>query len=289
MYSSIGVVILHYKSWQNTIACISSFFTIDSQKLKINVVVVDNFSNDGSDEIIRDFIHKNNIDIDLISTKSNLGFAGGNNFGADFLYKQYGSDIIICTNNDIVIEDKDFYHKVIAEYNESGFDILGPDVYSITECIHQNPMHATFWNRTKVKKKMLNLRLKYVMLLIIKRLHIQKYFDIGDGKRANLDYINRKTGVQLNGSIVIFSSSYYHKMGYCFYPGTFFYLEEDILFEIIKRYNLISVYNPELKALHNHSAATRNEITENLDRKIFRIKNVLQSLRVFEDLLKGDK
>jgi GT2 family glycosyltransferase len=65
--------------------CLNSLFASDESPYHFRVVIVDNASADGSaDYIAQHFPH-----VDLIRCDTNLGFAGGNNAGWEFILKHY--------------------------------------------------------------------------------------------------------------------------------------------------------------------------------------------------------
>ena len=92
----IYVVILNWNGKDDTLACLSSLKKV---KIAHEVVVVDNGSTDDSvNRILASFP-----DIDLIETKDNLGYAGGNNKGICYALEN-GADFIFILNNDTIVE-----------------------------------------------------------------------------------------------------------------------------------------------------------------------------------------
>ena len=87
----LGIVIVHYRTPQLAIDCVSSM----SAQLELNdarIVIVDNKSGDGSAEEIAAFLEDAADDRDawkarvgLVRARANMGFAGGNNLGLNFL------------------------------------------------------------------------------------------------------------------------------------------------------------------------------------------------------------
>ena len=82
--NKIGIVILNYKNWQVTVRCINSIGLIKKIN-KIEIVVIDNGSNNNSEEHIRKYT---TLPIKFISLPKNIGFARANNIGVNWCEKQ---------------------------------------------------------------------------------------------------------------------------------------------------------------------------------------------------------
>ena len=76
----IYVILLNWNGGDDTITCLESLASLNSELPK--VIVCDNASADDSWQQMRDYVEQQDVlDIQLIQTGSNLGFAGGNNVG----------------------------------------------------------------------------------------------------------------------------------------------------------------------------------------------------------------
>lgn len=116
----VVVVILNYKVRDLTLAAIKSIQSTDYKNLQI--IVVDNNSQDGLGEEISDF--KNVI---FISNKANLGYSGGNNVGVKEGLK-IGADYILVLNPDTEV-DKSAISKLVEVAKREDIDIAGPKIY----------------------------------------------------------------------------------------------------------------------------------------------------------------
>ena len=139
MDKKVGIVILNWNGWEDTIECLESVYQIDYPNYE--VIVVDNNSKDNSIEKIKEYCEgkikvnsrffkykeenkpievveftkeevikfkkivnlPSNKKLILIKNSENLGFAGGNNVGIKFALKS-SCDFIFLINNDAVIE-----------------------------------------------------------------------------------------------------------------------------------------------------------------------------------------
>ena len=75
--SSVGIVVLNYNNYQDTIACIDSIMTVE-KNINYQIFVVDNNSGNCSVSVIS---QRYGDCVNLIISNRNLGYAGGNNLG----------------------------------------------------------------------------------------------------------------------------------------------------------------------------------------------------------------
>lgn len=288
----IGIVILHYKNFVDTINCLNSILELDASNFSVNILIVDNYSADGSAAVIENYIEKKEINVDVLELKANLGFASGNNAGYKFLTEKYGSfDFIICSNNDIEVRDKNFFQIVSKEYEKSSFALVGPDIFSTFECEHQSPMKKTNLNLKNINKRIRRDK----KLIIFYKLQKIKLFKVVlsfvyKKNKSNLElwdncYETRQEDIQLHGSFIVFSKDFFKQNDFCFYPGTFMYLEEIILYQLCNFQKMKIVYSPELCVFHHHAQSTKKMLSNEIDRKIFKISNHLKSYEVLIEML----
>jgi GT2 family glycosyltransferase len=80
---------------------------------RLECIVVDNASTDGSREYIRSFPQ-----VKLIELETNIGFSAGKNLGI----KLAKGEFILSLDNDILIQDQDLLQKLVANYSgDTGF------------------------------------------------------------------------------------------------------------------------------------------------------------------------
>ncbi len=89
---TVSVVILNYNGRHHLDACLSSFAELDYPANRLELMLVDNSSSDGSVAYVASaFPH-----VKIVETGANLGFAGGNNYGA----AAASGDYLVILNND---------------------------------------------------------------------------------------------------------------------------------------------------------------------------------------------
>ena len=91
----VGVVVLNYLGVDDTLACLESLAALDDP---VRVIVVDNGSADGSAARLAAVP-----DVELVTSESNLGFAGGNNVAIARLLDD-GLEFVWVLNNDTLVE-----------------------------------------------------------------------------------------------------------------------------------------------------------------------------------------
>ncbi len=94
----VSVILLHWKDYDDTKNCIDSLSKINYSNFEI--IVVDNFSNDGSVEKLQ----SDNPNVIFIYNENNLGFSKGVNQGIKYAYEK-GSDYFLILNNDMLVEE----------------------------------------------------------------------------------------------------------------------------------------------------------------------------------------
>jgi GT2 family glycosyltransferase len=95
-YPSVYIILLHWKDYEDTKACLVSLDRITYPNFK--VIVVDNFSDDGSIEKVQEEFK----DVIYVFNEDNLGFSKGCNSGLKEAYR-LGAEYSLLLNNDMVV------------------------------------------------------------------------------------------------------------------------------------------------------------------------------------------
>ncbi|MCD7929408.1 MAG: glycosyltransferase [Clostridiales bacterium] len=153
MYNiDITFVILHYNVTNETYNCVSSIKeNIDTKNYYI--IIVDNNSPNKSGMIIAEK-YRNDKKIHILINKENLGFAKGNNIGIDYARK-LNSKYICCLNNDILLEQKNFYQTLNNEFIKSHVAAIGPKVILKDNSVQDFNMF--FYNVNEYKRRLNDL------------------------------------------------------------------------------------------------------------------------------------
>ena len=152
-----AIIILNYNDFTTTKEMIEQ---IKDYKILNHIIIVDNCSTDDSYNILKKE-EKNNIEV--IKTKSNNGYASGNNYGIKYAINKYKSDYIIISNPDIIVKEKDI--KALIKENINYF--------------HKYAEKDLMYDKSKYKSKITEVEVVKGCFFIIKSNVIKdvNYFD----------------------------------------------------------------------------------------------------------------
>lgn len=290
----IVFVILHYMTLDDTVECVKSIRD-NCERGKYKIIIVDNASPNASGfELQRQYSEAE--DIDLVLLHENTGFAKGNNTGIDVARKRYTPNFIVVMNNDVVLLQKDTLDIIQEEYSKSHFSVLGPMIYTADGRCNDNPGRSTLMSRDEIdaviseNEKSLflckwNLWKAYRLLEVIKKkmLH-KKNENFKNVICQHKNYLQKATNIQLHGCFLCFSRNYFNYYD-GFYPKTFLYMEEDILFYLTQKKKLVTVYTPKLKIYHKEDSASKAQWTSDKERAVKKAQFVLESAIEFKKIL----
>ncbi len=114
----IFVVIVTYNPAKWIDKCFSSLRT---STVPINIIVIDNCSKDGSQEIIKTKYPE----VDVLLSEKNLGFGKANNIGIKKAYDS-GADYVLLLNQDAWIESNTIEKLIEYHQKNTDFDIMSP-------------------------------------------------------------------------------------------------------------------------------------------------------------------
>jgi GT2 family glycosyltransferase len=132
--NDLSIIIVNWNSREYLQKCIESVF-LETKEIQFEIVVVDNASYDGSEEMIqKKFSHVN-----YIQSVKNIGFAGANNNGVNKSSGKY----LLFLNPDTIILDNALckLYKALVDKNggAAGCRLLNTDLSLQTSCIMPYP------------------------------------------------------------------------------------------------------------------------------------------------------
>jgi GT2 family glycosyltransferase len=134
----VVVVVLNWNGWRDAIRCISSVQA--STYPRFEVVVVDNASTDHSVERIS-AAHP---DVPVLSTRSNLGYSGGNNVGIRHALAR-GATYVWLLNNDVVVNHDALFHMATVAATDPRIAAVGSVIYDMDD-----PDRVQAWGGARV-------------------------------------------------------------------------------------------------------------------------------------------
>ena len=221
---NVAIVILNYLNHQDTIECIK---TIRTRNYNYEIVVVDNGSNNDSSEILEKE-YDNELDVHIVKSTTNLGFAKGNNLGIKYAREHLKADFVFCCNNDILFLEDDYFDKLLAKY-EDNVGVIGSAIINANDVLQEEyELDLDFMN---LFKSYLNA------------------YASQNGTSFGLQGIPKGKTKILHGSALLLTPTFFkHYDG--FYKRTFLYYEEPILYLMCKEKGLKQVYVPEATIKH---------------------------------------
>ncbi len=291
----IAFVVLHYMAVDDTLECVDSIREfIDTNNYKI--IVVDNASPDNSLNILKEKYVKYD-DVVILINNTNLGFAKGNNVGYMYAKKTLNAKFIVLMNNDICIFQKYIFDNIYEAYNKYNFAVMGPMIITKDGKCTSNPNIGKIYTKKEIDNKIRYFKIRKITAknnliwklgkfickctgcLSLKNKSSKK----GDVKIV-IRYNKTMENVKLHGSFMIFSKNYIEK-----FDGlddrTFMYFEEDILYLMLKKNGLKSLYYPRIVVYHKEDSSTDSLITSKADKIKFISDNHIESLKIYKKIL----
>ena len=181
-------------------------------------------------------------DIFVISSPDNLGFARGNNLGAEFCRKVFDPYYILFTNNDIKLLENNVVGKLLEKLHvtpEAG--VIGPKVIK-TDGTEQSPCcYLSCWDREVAKH--------WSFFLSKKKQTRRFHLDYAENAHEGFHYF-------VLGCFFIVRAKDFYECG-MFDSSTFLYAEEKILAERMKAIGKGIYYDPSVSVIHAHGSTTK--------------------------------
>ena len=277
---NVGIVVLNYKKWEDTIECLNSIKNSTCSNYKI--IVVDNNSNNNSIENINDWWAKQYSDsIEKVNDKQlyannnktffsfqsleNKGYAVGNNIGIKLAIEQ-NCDYILILNPDTQVTNNFLNPMVKFLNNNKDVAMVGPKIITPANSIDYvcSRKRPTIWDY---------IIPTYVVRYFFKGLSYNKYNPVLYSSDVYLSDKPQSVDI-ISGACMLIKSDILEKIGF-FDKNTFLYLEELILHEKLLEQNKKTFYIPESVIIHKQGSST------SLDSWLFIRKEYLKSLNYY--------
>ncbi|MBO0459361.1 glycosyltransferase family 2 protein [Enterococcus hulanensis] len=261
----IGIVILNYQSYKDTIKLLKNLYEISqiSENLELFTCVVDNASPNDSVEIIENELNTvySKEPFFLFPLETNSGYSTGNNAGVKFLSEK-DCQYIFIMNNDIEITNNNFFQDMLTSINNSKAAIVGPGV------IQKGKMELPLKRERPTFFGIISENFLLPIKILINR-----------NKRNKLKRNKEIQSVySVSGCCFLIDAQQALEDGKLFDDRLFLYEEETILGERMFSNNLLVTFDPTTSVIHAHGAT----ITKHYDKKKQdKIKD--QSFRIYLD------
>lgn len=230
----IGVVILNYRTWEKTVSCVQSIY--DTYPSPKEIVIVDNKSPNDSYERLNNLYPKCDYpDITIIQTDRNGGFSYGNNFGFDYITRNYPEiSKVVITNNDIIFEEDAISNLTSSFSANENVVMTAPSIHDVNAKRTNAP-----W---KCKPSIIQ--------------------ELGLKSTAQCTYqwteLTGSTQVYMvSGCCFAVDKDLFNKIGR-FDDNVFLYNEENIISKKIADNGLKIIYSPTANIIHDHGSTTGN-------------------------------
>ncbi len=246
-----AIVVLNY----NTVNETKEFLESAQKNFPgIRIFVIDNGSAKEKQERLREYVSRYN-SVTLEMLPNNVGFAKGFNYGIQKA-REEGYNFIAASNNDVLFNDKNLFHRLLDAYKKTSCAVIGPRICTL-DGREQNPFAFSRPSAKEARKIYLHYFLWGLAKLPLKKVLPVKFVNWWRARRnrngnKNVD-INPCTFLvevyALHGAFLVFCPPFFeHYDG--FFDGTFLYGEERILAEMLRCKNLRSVYDKRVSVLH---------------------------------------
>ncbi len=263
----LAIVILNYLNYTDTIECIES--VLDMNYNIEGIVVVDNASTNESYTVLKRK-YKHNEMVHILKAGKNYGFAKGNNIGIRYARTRLGADYVFVTNNDTVFIEQDYFDK-LYQYTAENIAVMGSRI---------KLRDGKYQGLSSVNISYGNLLLQFL---------IDSFLSFGcSGLLVEiLEKWKKKPDVQiLHGCALLFTPIFFeHYEG--FYPNTFLYHEEEILYLMCQKYGLKQRFVKDALIFHKEDCSS--EMSFNNNSKVLRKYSRNSLLHVFFVKLQNDK
>jgi GT2 family glycosyltransferase len=238
----VAIIILTTNALAMTEEQLKDVAKLDTGGLVVECLVVDNGSEDGTEDAIKNY-KLPNMDYKFIQSGANLGFAGGNNVGIKDAVKR-GFDYVILMNNDLILP-RDLVIKLTG-FLESNADvgIASPKMYFAPgyefhkDRYNKSELGKVFWYAGGI----IDWKNIYSSHRGVDEIDAGQYNQV-----AETDFAN--------GACVIIRNELFKKIGYLD-DSLFLYWEDADFSQRVNKIGYKVIYFPETCIWHKVSAST---------------------------------
>ena len=242
MIQKIGIITINYNTedlLEKLIRCLVQ----QSYRNWVLVIVNNSPNNIAINKVIRSF---NNSRIILTGNNKNLGYSKGNNLGFNYLMENKiisKDDIVLFTNEDIIIRDKNFLVKSIDAINNLKCGFLGPEIIN-----NDGSLMLPHIKKAGFLKCLLHMG---------NNGRVDKIF------RINRSLKKLKSPIKvflINGACFFCEAGDFIRAG-MFDTNTFIYYVEELIYRKVYNAGIEVFYDPGISVYHEHSASVKKSFS----------------------------
>jgi GT2 family glycosyltransferase len=242
----IAVIIINYNSSKLTKECIESILEKTSNNISLQIIVVDNCSEKEDFLSLKEYCDKQSFEnLQLICSKINTGFGGGNMTGFHFVSAQY----VAFVNNDTLFLNDCLSILKSAIEKDTSIAVVGGQSYTET-----GKQMVAFDHFASISKELFGRD-------FLEKINPKKY------PKRKLEYINPIKVNYVQGSFMLVRTSDFNEVG-GFDTNIFLYYEETDLCKRLEKIGKSSYLIPDAKYIHYHGASTPHNIAIKTELKI---------------------
>lgn len=242
----IAAIIINYNSSDYTINCINSIIEKTGKNINYQIIVIDNASE--RDDFLKLFEKIKSIsfsNLQLVRSKINTGFGGGNMHGVQFSNAKYYAFI----NNDSIFMNDCLGIIFNHMENNNEYGICGPMCYK-----EDGKLLPTLDHFASPIKELFGRS-------FLEKINPEKY------PNRKTEYTKPQKGQFVSGSFMMVRANDFNTVG-GFDTNIFLYYEETDLCKRLQKINKFAYLIPEAKFIHYHGASTPKSIAIKTELKI---------------------
>lgn len=294
-------IILHYNELNVTKKCIDAIKK-NTDKHAVAIVIVDNCSPDGSGKALKE-IYKTDVQVTVLQTEKNCGFAKGNNLGYRYAKDILHVDFMCVMNNDVLLLQPDFIDRIYEEYDSERVGIIGPHITLLNgmtnymylkmhkQSFYENElknakmMYRYYTSRLYPVRNIINRTLdKLLPALKFQKQPVKETLD--DKIQMVVASKQRHKNIVLHGCCLILTPLYIGKFDTAFDDRTFMFREEELLYLRCRKHEIETVYEPSIDILHLEDMSTNATFKKDCKREAFKNKCQIDSLQILLEELR---
>lgn len=238
---------INYNTANYTIDCIESIIKNTAKVTTYQFIIIDNASNYENYLLLRNYIDTKaeTKHIQLIRSRINTGFGGGNMLGVQYASGKYLAFI----NNDVLLQNDCL--TILKKFmdNNTNIGVCGPQAFKENEEILPTIDHfASLWRELLGRK-------------FLERINPNNY------PKRKILYKQPKRGQFVAGSFMFFSAEAFKNVG-GFDTNIFLYYEETDICKRLLKHKKLAYLVPEGKFTHFHGASTPKSVSLKAELKI---------------------